>query len=59
MQATLRLLSEAGAVLSNSLDCEARLTHLTHLAVPTLADLCAVDMLNGDTIERVAVHHCQ
>ncbi|WP_437647589.1 GAF domain-containing protein [Sorangium sp. So ce362] len=56
-QATLRLLSEAGAVLSNSLDDEARLTHLTHLAVPTLADWCAVDMLNGDTIERVAVHH--
>ncbi|WP_437317592.1 GAF domain-containing protein [Sorangium sp. So ce385] len=57
-QATLRLLSEAGAVLSNSLDVGARLAHLTHLAVPTLADWCAVDMLNGDTVERVAVHHC-
>ncbi|WP_438026698.1 GAF domain-containing protein [Sorangium sp. So ce233] len=56
-QATLRLLSEAGAVLSNSLDYASRLAHLTHLAVPTLADWCAVDMVNGDTIERVAVHH--
>ncbi|WP_437635679.1 GAF domain-containing protein [Sorangium sp. So ce854] len=56
-QATLRLLSEAGAVLSDSLDYQARLAHLTHLAVPTLADWCAVDMVNGDTIERVAVHH--
>ncbi|WP_437743691.1 ATP-binding protein [Sorangium sp. So ce1504] len=57
-QATLRLLSEAGAALSGSLDVASRLTHLTHLAVPTLADWCAVDMLNGDSIERVAVHHC-
>ncbi|WP_437307333.1 GAF domain-containing protein [Sorangium sp. So ce388] len=56
-QATLRLLSEAGAALSNSLDHEVRLAHLTHLAVPTLADWCAVDMLNGGVIERVAVHH--
>ncbi|XXY45184.1 GAF domain-containing protein [Sorangium sp. So ce269] len=56
-QATLRLLSEAGAALSNSLDHEVRLAHLTHLAVPALADWCAVDMLNGGVIERVAVHH--
>ncbi|WP_437590279.1 ATP-binding protein [Sorangium sp. So ce1000] len=57
-QATLRLLSEAGAALSGSLDVASRLAHLTHLAVPTLADWCAVDMLNGDAIECVAVHHC-
>ncbi|WP_159396602.1 GAF domain-containing protein [Sorangium cellulosum] len=56
-QSTLRLLSEAGAALSNSLDVEARLRQLTHLAVPMLADWCAVDMLNGGVIERVAVHH--
>ncbi|WP_437677133.1 GAF domain-containing protein [Sorangium sp. So ce131] len=56
-QSTLHLLSEAGAALSNSLDVEARLRQLTHLAVPMLADWCAVDMLNGGAIERVAVHH--
>jgi K+-sensing histidine kinase KdpD len=45
-------------VLSGSLDYEARLKDLTKLAVPSIADWAAVDVLEGDGhIRRVAVAH--
>ena len=50
-------LGEAGALLTSSLDYRATLTRLTRLAVPRLADLCAVDMVEGETIQRLAVTH--
>ena len=50
-------LGEAGALLASSLDYRATLTRLTRLAVPRLADLCAVDMVEGDSVQRLAVTH--
>src|SRR5207248_2241897 len=47
-------LSEAGKVLARSLDYEATLTTVASLAVPTIADWCAVDVVGeGRNIERL------
>lgn len=54
----LRLQAEAGHVLASSLDYQERLSNLTRLVVPRLADWCAVDVLDNDgAIRRVAVAH--
>ncbi len=53
----LAFLAEAGKALSTSLDFEATLQALTGLVVPTLADFCAVDLLEGTQLRRVAVSH--
>jgi signal transduction histidine kinase len=51
------LLAEASALLS-SLDYEANLRRVAELAVPRLADWCAVDLLDADgVIRRIAVVH--
>jgi PAS domain S-box-containing protein len=51
-------LAEAGALLAASLDYEATLRSLAGLAVPRLADWCAVDVLEEDgRIRRLAVAH--
>jgi PAS domain S-box-containing protein len=49
----------AGSALSTVLDVRKTLSSLARLAVPKLADWCAVDMLreDGRTIEQVAVAH--
>ncbi len=51
-------LAEAGTALSASLDYEATLKSVATLAVPVIADWCAVDML-GDrgSLQRLAVAH--
>jgi PAS domain S-box-containing protein len=51
-------LAEASRVLASSLDFEATLRAVARLAVPRLADWCAVDVLgeNGG-LERLAVEH--
>ena len=53
-----RLLAEAGRLLSSALDFEATLNAVLQIALPTLADLCMVDLLeeNG-TIRRVVMVH--
>ncbi|MEZ4404934.1 MAG: PAS domain-containing protein [Polyangiales bacterium] len=43
---THRFLAEAGALLASSLDYRATLATLTRLAVPAMADWCAVDLLD-------------
>ncbi|TAK28901.1 MAG: PAS domain S-box protein [Myxococcaceae bacterium] len=53
----LEFLAEAGKALSASLDFEATLQALTGLVVPALADLCAVDLLEGAQMRRAAVSH--
>jgi signal transduction histidine kinase/PleD family two-component response regulator/HPt (histidine-containing phosphotransfer) domain-containing protein len=54
----LRLLAEASAELSSSLDYRATLASVARLAVPQLADWCAVDVLKEDgTLGRLAVAH--
>jgi PAS domain S-box-containing protein len=51
-------MAEASRVLASSMDYTETLQEVARLAVPQIADWCAVDVLgeNGE-IERVAVHH--
>jgi PAS domain S-box-containing protein len=54
----LGFLAEASEVLSSSLDYRATLASVARLAVPTLADWCAVDIVGDDgSLERLAVEH--
>ena len=51
-------LAQAGVALSNSLDYEATLRTVAELAVPLIADWCAVDVLGADgKLKRLAVAH--
>ncbi len=47
-------LSEAGALLSESLDYGQTLTRLSRLCVESLADWCVLDLLEGREIRRLA-----
>jgi PAS domain S-box-containing protein len=54
----LSFLAEASALLSSSLNFRTVLERLANLVVPSLADWCAVDVLEeDDTPRRVAVAH--
>jgi PAS domain S-box-containing protein len=53
----LHFLNTASAVLASSLDYETTLQHVAELAVPDLADWCAVYLLRDGEIERSTVHH--
>jgi PAS domain S-box-containing protein len=51
-------MSEASRVLASSMDYGETLAQIARLAVPRIADWCAVDVLDEHgEIERVAVHH--
>lgn len=50
-------LAEASALLASSLDYETTLQHVAHLAVPHIADWCAVELIEDDTFRPVAVAH--
>ena len=54
-----QFLVQAGVMLTGSLDYETTLASVARLAVPTIADWCAVDILasDGRNIERLAVEH--
>ncbi len=52
-----RFLAEASRVLAASLDYERTLSAVARLAVPEIADWCAVDLAVDDDVERVAVAH--
>lgn len=53
-----RLLAKAGEILASSLDYSTRLDSITQLAVPHLADWCAVSLLEEDeSIRQVTVAH--
>ena len=53
-----RFLAEAGRLISSSLDYEATLAAVARMAVPVLADWCAVDLVgDGGALERLAVAH--
>jgi PAS domain S-box-containing protein len=52
-----RFLADTGALLSSSLDYRVKLRSVARLAVPTLADWCAVDVLEHGSVERLAVEH--
>ncbi|UQA58825.1 ATP-binding protein [Polyangium aurulentum] len=53
----LRLLAEAGAVLASSLDYEVTLSNVARMAVPDLADWCAVSVLQDGVLHLLAVFH--
>jgi PAS domain S-box-containing protein len=50
-------LAQAAEEMSSSLDYEHTLATVARLAVPTMADWCAIDVLEGDQIRRLAVAH--
>jgi len=51
-------LAEAGTILGGSLEYETTLKAVANLAVPAIADWCAVDVLSDEhALERVAVAH--
>ncbi|MCP3140057.1 GAF domain-containing protein [Pyxidicoccus xibeiensis] len=54
----MRFLAEASALLASSLDYERTLAAMARVAVPVLADWCAVDVLEDDGhVRRVVVAH--
>jgi GAF domain-containing protein len=55
--ARLTFLANASAELAASLDYEVTLRRVAELAVPTLADWCAIDLLEEGGLRRVAVAH--
>ena len=53
-----RFLSEAGQALASSLDYEETLQRVARLAVPQIADWCAVEMPDeSGTLQQVALAH--
>ncbi len=55
----LTFLAEASARLAGSLDVEATLRTIADLAVPALADLCVVEMLEEGGVRPAVVCHAQ
>ena len=57
-EAALRFIAHVSAVLAESLDYEGTLAAVARLAVPFVADLCLVDVLDdAGKMQRVAVAH--
>lgn len=57
-QVRMAFLAEASAVLAGSLDYEATLAKISRLAVPKLADWCAVHVVTDEnTIQRTGLAH--
>lgn len=54
-----RLLAEAGKILASSVDYKERLAQVARVAVPDLADWCAVTLVEADgiTVDNVGVAH--
>jgi PAS domain S-box-containing protein len=50
-----RVLAESGRILASSLDYEETLRNVANLAVPTLADWCAVDLVDEDFKRETSV----
>lgn len=53
----LRLINDASALLQRSLEYEPTLRSLAELLVPRLADLCVLDLIEPDCIDRVIASH--
>ena len=51
------LLAEASRVLSASFDYQTTLAALVRLAVPAMADYCALDILEGESFNRIGEAH--
>jgi PAS domain S-box-containing protein len=55
--ASVQLLADAGTILHASLDFEATIAAVTHLALPGLADYCVFDLVEDGKVRRVAATH--
>ncbi len=53
----LSFLAQASETLASTLEYEAALESLAHLAVPDLADFCVIDVIEDGAVRRVAVVH--
>ncbi len=54
----LRFLAEASNTLASSLDYKLTLQHVAQIAVPTIADWCAIDLVAADgSIQDVVIAH--
>jgi PAS domain S-box-containing protein len=57
-EASQRFLAEASGLIASSLDYETTLVSVARMAVPTMADWCTVDLLEGEGgLKRLAVAH--
>lgn len=56
-QKQLGFLAEASKVLASSLDYQITLTSVAQLVVSTIADWCAIDIVEEGALERVTVTH--
>ncbi|HEY0006248.1 MAG TPA: ATP-binding protein [Pyrinomonadaceae bacterium] len=57
-QEAQEFLSEAGRIIASSLDYQATLSSVARMAVPNLADWCAIDLFQEDgELKRLAVAH--
>ncbi len=56
-QKKLEFLIEAGELLNSSLDYNKTLKQLAELVTPKIADWCAVEILKGKKLHRLAVSH--
>ncbi len=57
LEESLRFLGRVSDILAGSLDVNTTLRTAASLAVPLLGDLCMIDLVEGDTIRRVAARH--
>ena len=58
VETRMRMLAESGRILSSSLDYQETLQNVANIAVPTLADWCAVDLVDSQLRrEHVVVAH--
>lgn len=53
----MRFLADASELLATTIDWKQTLTNVAHVAVPRFADWVAVDILEGNRVTRVAIHH--
>jgi PAS domain S-box-containing protein len=56
-EARASFLSRASAALAGSLDYEQTLIRVSRLAVPEMADWCAVDVVDRGEVRRLAIEH--
>jgi signal transduction histidine kinase len=56
-EATMRFLADASALLSSTLDRQPIFGQLARLVVPSFADWCAIDIVEGEALRQVAVAH--
>ncbi len=54
-QETLQFLARASSVLASSFDCRATLADVARHAVPVLADICIIDLMEAGVLRRLDV----